>query len=131
MGLLFISRTQILIGNKVENMHAIKFRLLYSFIIVVWWLYDKYWLRCKYFNLLVICSCWFMSMPLRFIELDVWMIVQFCCSFFVDVEYMIFVQCLAFASSIFFNYNIDIIIGFGISFSNIVFNTCVFIIVYL
>jgi hypothetical protein len=34
MGMLFILGTSTPKGNKVENMHAIRSRLLYSFIIV-------------------------------------------------------------------------------------------------
>ncbi len=44
---------------------------------------------------------------------------------------MIFIQCLAFASSIFVDWNIDLIIGSGISFLGNVFRTSIFIVVFL
>ncbi len=46
-------------------------------------------------------------------------------------KFVIFIQCSAFASSIFVNWNIDLIIGSGTSFLGNVFKTSIFIVVFL
>jgi hypothetical protein len=46
-------------------------------------------------------------------------------------KYVIFVQCYVFTNSTFINWNIDFIIGFGISLSSNVLKTFIFIVIFL
>jgi hypothetical protein len=73
----------------VGNIHEIKFGLLYSLIILDIWLYDKYQFFSKLLYPLVICSCWFISIPSKFINHDVSM------TFFSSCKSIMFVQCFA------------------------------------
>jgi hypothetical protein len=59
--------------------------------------------NCKFWCVLVICSCWFMSMPLKSIRLDVLCNVQFHQKKNCSCRFVIFVQCSTFATSIFVN----------------------------
>jgi hypothetical protein len=71
-----------------------------------------------------------MFMPSKSIRHDVSMTCSISLYFFCLCKYVIFVQCSTFASSTFFDWNIDLIISYGIAFSSDVFTTSIFIAIF-
>jgi hypothetical protein len=61
---------------------------LYSLIILDLWLYDKYWFFCKLLYALIMCSCWSVSTPSKYINHDVSMTFSLSLTFFLHVNYV-------------------------------------------